>query len=212
MAQNVIHPSLSHTQTHTHTHTWEYVHFYLWKKLSVLHVHAAPVIYATKGTSPNDRNASHTVQTFNSCTSRPDVCQCLFVQTRHVTCQKNKPSTPMTDVACESKVSLIVRSSMRPYPGNWVAIGRAVSYHAQAARAFSTGIKCRHCNKLRPLNHVATKMLVQTTPYCAASRPASPTTCCTGVSKHFPGTEVFYSYYCFSLPDSSLFLINHNED
>ena len=34
---------------------------------------------------------------------------------------------------------------MRPCPGNWVAIGRAVVYHARAAQAFSAGIKCRHC-------------------------------------------------------------------
>ena len=34
---------------------------------------------------------------------------------------------------------------MRPSPGNWVAIGRAVVYCAQAAYALSAGITCRHC-------------------------------------------------------------------
>ena len=51
----------------------------------------------------------------------------------------------MTHAACESKLRSVVRSSMHPYPGNWLAIGRAVVYYAWAARAFSAGIKCRHC-------------------------------------------------------------------
>ena len=34
---------------------------------------------------------------------------------------------------------------MHPYPGNWMAIERAVVCHAWATRAFSAGIKCRHC-------------------------------------------------------------------
>ena len=34
---------------------------------------------------------------------------------------------------------------MHPCPGNWVAIGHAVVYFAQADHAFSAGIKCRHC-------------------------------------------------------------------
>ena len=33
------------------------------------------------------------------------------------------------------------------HPGNWVAIKRAVVYCAQAAHAFSAGIKCRHCRR-----------------------------------------------------------------
>ena len=51
----------------------------------------------------------------------------------------------MTDEACESKLRSLVRSSVHPYPGNPVAIGRAVVYYAWAAREFSAGIKCRHC-------------------------------------------------------------------
>ena len=34
---------------------------------------------------------------------------------------------------------------MHACSGNWEAIGRSVVYYAQASRAFSTGIKCRHC-------------------------------------------------------------------
>ena len=52
----------------------------------------------------------------------------------------------MTHVVCESKLRLVVRSSMRPCPGNWVAIRHAVVYFAQAVHAFSAGIKCRHCS------------------------------------------------------------------
>ena len=37
---------------------------------------------------------------------------------------------------------------MHPCPGNWLAIGRAVAYHARAYRAFSAGIKCKHCKSL----------------------------------------------------------------
>ena len=50
----------------------------------------------------------------------------------------------MAQVACEPKLRLVVRSSMNPCPGNWVAIGRVVVYYAQAAHTFSAGIKCRH--------------------------------------------------------------------
>ena len=37
---------------------------------------------------------------------------------------------------------------MHPYPGNCMAIGRAVVNYAQVAQAFSTGIKCWHCKNL----------------------------------------------------------------
>ena len=30
-------------------------------------------------------------------------------------------------------------------PANWVRIGHAVMYHAQAADVFSAGVRCRHC-------------------------------------------------------------------
>ena len=51
----------------------------------------------------------------------------------------------MTNVACESKLRSLVVSSMHPFPGNWVAIGCAVTYNAWATHAFGAGIKCRHC-------------------------------------------------------------------
>ena len=88
----------------------------------------------------------HTVQTFNSCTSRPDVCQCLVVQRPIDNMSNNRPSTSMTHVACETKLRSFVRSSMHICPGNVVAIGRAVVYYARAAHIFSAGIKCRHCS------------------------------------------------------------------
>ena len=39
----------------------------------------------------------------------------------------------MNQVACKSKLHSIVRSSMRPWSGNRMAIGRAVVYYARAA-------------------------------------------------------------------------------
>ena len=66
--------------------------------------------------------------------------------------QKNKPSTATTQVACESKLRSVVRSSMHPCPENLVAIGRAVVNYAQDAHAFSAGIKCRHCTRFRLAN------------------------------------------------------------
>ena len=87
----------------------------------------------------------YTVQIFNSCASRPDVCQCLVVQIPIDNMSKNKPSTSMTHVACESKLRSVVRSFIHPGLRSWVTIGRAVVYHARAAHAFSAGIKCRHC-------------------------------------------------------------------
>ena len=86
-----------------------------------------------------------TVQTFNSCTSWPVVCQCQIVQIPMNNMSKNKPSTPMTHVACESKLVSFVRSYMHQGPRNLAAIRHAVVYNAQAAHAFSAGIKCLHC-------------------------------------------------------------------
>ena len=81
---------------------------------------------------------SGTVQAFNSCTSRPDVSQCVVVQISMDNMSINKPSTSMTNV--------VMRSSMHPCQGNWVAIRRAVAYYARAAHAFSVETKCRHCS------------------------------------------------------------------
>ena len=86
-----------------------------------------------------------TVQTVNSCTSRPDVCQCLAIQTSMDNMSKNKPDTSMSQVSSESKLRSVVSSSMHPCPGNWVAIGSAVVYYPRAAQAFDSGIRYRHC-------------------------------------------------------------------
>ena len=78
-----------------------------------------------------------TVQTFNFCNRLPDVCQCLVVQKPMDNMSKNKPSTSITHVDCELKLHPVVRSSMHPCPGNWVAIRRVVMYNVWAAQAFS---------------------------------------------------------------------------
>ena len=84
-----------------------------------------------------------TVETFIPCTSRSDVCQCQVVQTPLDNMSKDKPSTSMTHVSCESKL----RSFM-------TAIGRAVVYHAQA---FSAGITYRHCTCMNSTVETGTK-------------------------------------------------------
>ena len=89
---------------------------------------------------------STTVQAFNSCTSRPDVSQCLVVLRPLITCLKRKPSTSMAHVAYYPMLRSVARSSMHPCPEKWVVIGCRVVYYARAAHAFSAGIKCRHCN------------------------------------------------------------------
>ena len=53
----------------------------------------------------------------------------------------------MTQAACDSKLRLVVRSSMDSCRGNWVAIERAVVYHARVAHAYISGIKCQHCRR-----------------------------------------------------------------
>ena len=86
-----------------------------------------------------------TVQTFNSCTSRPDVCKCLVVKALVDNNSKNKRSTQMTHIAFETKVRSVLKSHTHPCPGNCVATGRVVVNYARAALSFSAGIKCRHC-------------------------------------------------------------------
>ena len=68
-----------------------------------------------------------------------------FYKRPWITCRKNKPSTSMTHVACESKLHSFVRLPMHPWPGNWVAIGHVVVNSARTAHANSAEIKCRHC-------------------------------------------------------------------
>ena len=52
----------------------------------------------------------------------------------------------MTQVDCKSKVRLVIKSFLHPYPEKWEAIGHAVVYYARSAHTFSARIKCRHCN------------------------------------------------------------------
>ena len=65
-----------------------------------------------------------TVQIFKSCTSPPDVCYCLVVQTPNDNMSKVKPRTSIVHLACESKLRSVLRSSV--HPRKCVAIGRAV--------------------------------------------------------------------------------------
>ena len=75
-----------------------------------------------------------------------------------------KPCTSMPKVACESKLPSLVRYSIHPCPGNWVAIERPVVYYVRATQAFSAEIKCLQCNPERlpnlfkPLNSNAVQI------------------------------------------------------
>ena len=86
-----------------------------------------------------------TVQPFKSCTSRPDLCQCQVLHTTMDNMSKHKPTTPMTPVTGESNLRSVVRSSMHPCQGNWVAIERTGVNNAWNDCEFSAGIKCLHC-------------------------------------------------------------------
>ena len=86
-----------------------------------------------------------TEQTSNSCNSRLNVYQCLVVETSMDNMSNNMQSTLMIHVACESKLTSVVRSSKHLCQRNRVAIGHAVVYWARAAKVFSAGIKCKDC-------------------------------------------------------------------
>ena len=56
-----------------------------------------------------------TVQTFYSCTRRPDICQCLAVPTPIDSMSKSKPSTPMIKPSFRIKATLcceVIHASM----------------------------------------------------------------------------------------------------
>ena len=89
-----------------------------------------------------------TVHAFNSCTSRPDVCQCLVVQIPIDNMSKNKPSTSMTHVQMQLANQSHVQLWGHSYIHRLVTIGRAVVFYARAAHACCAGIKCRHCSPL----------------------------------------------------------------
>ena len=99
---------------------------------------------------PNSRAISHRkqqIQFSHSITApvaRTSAGTWLYKQPM-ITYQQNKSSTSMIHEAYESKLRSVVRSSMHPCQGNWLAIGRAVMHHARDAHTFSAGIKSRHC-------------------------------------------------------------------
>ena len=59
----------------------------------------------------------------------------------------------MTHVDSKLKLRPVVRSSMHPCPGHWMAIGRAVVNSARATHALSAGIRYRHCGSFTEPEH-----------------------------------------------------------
>ena len=73
-----------------------------------------------------------------------------------LTCQKVSQAQP-TLLANQS----YIRLWGHPFPGNWVSIRHAVMYYAQAAHAFSAGIKCRHCRWNKDTTCIDTTLIFQ---------------------------------------------------
>ena len=122
--------------------SWGLRWFRVYHKSEQLHIR----LVLSWSTTPCGPSFSHlTLQTFNSCTYRPVVSQCLVVQRTIYYMSKNRSSTSMANVACDLKLRSFVSSSIHLCPGNLVATGRAVVYNARAAHTFSAWIKCRHC-------------------------------------------------------------------
>ena len=132
-------------KSYIHTHTYAKEGKPLSEAVVFVKPHLNPQGKHISPFTENTLSVFHTVQTFNSCTSRPDVYQCLVVRTLVDNNSKNEGSTSMTHIAFETKLCSVVKSHMHPCPGNCVATGHAVVNYAQAARSFSAGIKCRHC-------------------------------------------------------------------
>ena len=90
---------------------------------------------------------SYTIQTFDSCTGRPDFCQCPVVQIpMNQLSKKGQAHQRPTYLANQNYVQFwgqwpVVASMTRKLGGNR-ACGRVF---CPAAHAFSAGIKCRHC-------------------------------------------------------------------
>ena len=81
----------------------------------------------------------HTVQVFNSCASRPDVCPGLVEQTTMANINGPSSLLNQSTFSCDR-----IHASM---PEHWLAIARAVVNHTQAARVFRAAIKCRYCTR-----------------------------------------------------------------
>ena len=79
------------------------------------------------------------VQALSSCISRPDICQCLVVQTP----MDNIPKAYAMHINYPRRlrISSVVWSFLNPCQEIWVAIGRADVYYARATHAFSVGSK-----------------------------------------------------------------------
>ena len=103
-----------------------------------------------------------TVQTFNSCTSRPYICQCLVVQTPMDDMSKTEANHINDSRSLQIKATFscgVWDVWLHPCLGNSVQIGRPVVYYARAAHAFSEGIKCRH--GISGLSHTAFALSLQ---------------------------------------------------
>ena len=70
-----------------------------------------PIVAPRRNNSGIVSSCTTTVETFKFCTSRPivHVCQCLVVQIPIDNMSKYQRSTPMTHVACKSKLRSLVR-------------------------------------------------------------------------------------------------------
>ena len=62
-----------------------------------------------------------------------------------MTCWKNRPSTSMTHITCESKLCSVMMSSMHPYSGKLCGDRACSNILRLDCPAFSAGIKCLHC-------------------------------------------------------------------
>ena len=91
-----------------------------------------------------------TVQTFTSFTSRPDVYQCLVVQTvkNRMYMSKDKSCTSLTYVACKSRLRFLVRSCtcgcILAQEGGWQSDVRPCIMPGLPMHLVQK-IKCRHC-------------------------------------------------------------------
>ena len=95
----------------------------------------------------------YAVQAFNSCTSRPDLCQWLVVQTPIDNVKKIGQEHDPCSLRIKAMFSVI-----HAWPEYWVTIGRVVVYHTLAAQSIlqselrpalkgkcTIGITCAKC-------------------------------------------------------------------
>ena len=95
---------------------------------------------------------NHTVQTFNSCTGRQDVCQCLVVQTSMITKSKNKPNTPMIhirNVACKCTFICEVIHASMPWKLWWQSGVRSCDM-SRLPMHLVQELNFEHCTCMKP--------------------------------------------------------------